>query len=67
MLETDTERGLDVFAIKHRQEQFVPNQLTARKGCSLWMRFLLQFHNPLIDIPLAVGGVKLIAEREFGP
>jgi cation-transporting P-type ATPase F len=59
LLETNLETGLDLFEVKHRQEQFGPNQLTPRKGQSPWMRFLLQFHNPLIYILLAAGGVKL--------
>ena len=59
LLETNSELGLDRFAVNHRQEQFGPNQLTPRKGRSPWMRFLLQFHNPLIYILLAAGGIKL--------
>ena len=34
VLETDLDRGLDLFDIKHRQERFGPNVLTARKGKS---------------------------------
>jgi len=59
LLETNLETGLDLFEVKHRQERFGPNRLTPRKGQSAWMRFLLQFHNPLIYILLAAGGVKL--------
>ncbi len=50
LLETNLDTGLDRFAVKHRHEQFGRNQLTARKGQSWWLRFLLQFHNPLILI-----------------
>ena len=56
LLETNIETGLDLFEVQHRQEQFGSNQLTARPGRSPWMRFLLQFHNPLIYILLAAGG-----------
>ncbi len=59
LLETDTDKGLDLFAVKHRLEHFGANQLTPRKGRSPWMRFLLQFHNPLIYILLAAGLIKL--------
>ena len=59
LLETNLETGLDLFAVKHRREQFGLNQLTARKGQSAWMSLLLQFHNPLIYILLAAGGIKL--------
>ena len=42
--------------VRRRQEQFGPNQLTLRKGRSEWLRFLLQFHQPLIYILLAARG-----------
>ncbi|MCU0452824.1 MAG: cation-transporting P-type ATPase [Bacteroidetes bacterium] len=60
LLETNSEFGLDRFALNHRQAQFGPNQLTPRKGRSRWVRFLLQFHNPLIYILLAAGVIKLV-------
>lgn len=53
LLDTHAERGLDLFAIKHRQEHFGPNVITPAKGKSAWQRFFLQFHNPLIYILLA--------------
>jgi cation-transporting P-type ATPase F len=59
LLETNLDRGLDQFELKHRRERFGPNQLTPRPGRSPWMRFLLQFHNPLIYILLAAGLIKL--------
>ena len=52
LLETDVEQGLDLFDVRHRQERFGPNILTARKGKSPLLRFLLQFNNPLIYILL---------------
>jgi cation-transporting ATPase F len=48
LLETDPESGLDIFEVKHRQEHFGPNTLTPQRGKGPLMRFLLQFHNPLI-------------------
>ena len=59
LLETDPQKGLDIFAVKHRQGHFGPNQLTPRKGRSPLIRFLLQFHNPLIYILLVAGFIKL--------
>jgi cation-transporting ATPase F len=53
VLETNLDRGLDLFDIKHRQQRFGPNVLTPRKGKSALLRFLLQFNNPLIYILLA--------------
>ncbi|MCG3149804.1 MAG: putative cation-transporting ATPase F [Verrucomicrobiae bacterium] len=60
LLETDPDKGLDLFAIKHRQEHFGPNELTRRKARSEWMRFLLQFHNPLVYILLAATVIKFL-------
>ena len=59
LLETDAQKGLDLFAVQHRQDHFGPNRLTPQKGRGPWLRFLLQFHNPLIYILLAAGGIKL--------
>jgi Ca2+-transporting ATPase len=59
LLETNNESGLDRFTLNHRRADFGPNQLTPRKGRSPWMRFLHQFHNPLIYILLAAGAIKL--------
>jgi cation-transporting P-type ATPase F len=50
LLESDPQRGLDTFAVRHRQEHFGPNMLTPRKGKSPLVKFLLQFKNPLIFI-----------------
>jgi Ca2+-transporting ATPase len=41
LLETNSESGLDRFALNHRQTEFGPNQLTPRKGRRPWMRLLL--------------------------
>jgi len=60
LLETNIETGLNRFALNHRQKEFGLNQLTPRKGRSPWMRFLIQFHNPLIYILLAAGVIKLV-------
>ncbi len=55
LLESDRERGLDRFAVEHRLEAFGPNAITAKKGQSPLVRFLLQFHQPLIYILIASG------------
>jgi len=52
LLETHPQTGLDIFAVKHRQEELGRNVLTPRRGKSPLMRFLLQFNNPLIYILL---------------
>ncbi len=67
-LETDPEKGLSAFAVKHRQESFGPNQVTAKKQQSALVRLLLQFHNPLIYILLVSALVTALLEEwvEFG-
>ena len=60
LLDANAERGLDPDEVVRRRERFGLNQLTPKKGRSEWMRFLLQFHNPLIYILLAAGGTKLL-------
>jgi Ca2+-transporting ATPase len=60
LLDSDPQSGLDLFEIKHRQERFGANVLTPKRGKSPLLRFLLQFHNPLIYILLAASLVTLI-------
>ncbi len=59
LLETDADKGLDLFEVKHRQERCGPNLLTTRSGPGRLKRFLLQFHQPLIYILLAAGVITL--------
>lgn len=60
LLESDLNGGLDRFAVSHRQESFGPNAITARKGKGPLLRFLLQFHQPLIYILLASGVITAL-------
>ncbi len=60
LLNTDLERGLDIFEVKHRQQRFGPNVLTPKKGKSPLVRFLLQFKNPLVIILLIASVVTLV-------
>lgn len=55
LLEGNREQGLDRFAVEHRLETFGPNAITAQKGQGPLIRFLLQFHQPLIYILIASG------------
>jgi len=50
LLDSNIERGLDLFEVKHRQERFGLNALTPKKWKSPLMRFLMQFNNPLVII-----------------
>ena len=53
LLESDPASGLAEAEGEARLKRFGPNQMTAQKRLSEWMRFLLQFHQPLIYILLA--------------
>ena len=60
LLDTNAQQGLDTFEVKHRQERFGPNALTARKATSPLVRFLLQFKNPLVIILLVASGITAV-------
>src|SRR5665647_956545 len=55
LLEGNREQGLDRFAVEHRIETFGPNAITGQKGQGPLIRFLLQFHQPLIYILIGSG------------
>ncbi|MBW1750346.1 MAG: HAD-IC family P-type ATPase, partial [Deltaproteobacteria bacterium] len=55
LLESNHEKGLDPEEARLRLDQFGANALTAKQGQSSFMRFLLQFHQPLIYILIAAG------------
>lgn len=63
LLGTDADRGLDSFEINRRQEHFGPNELSPRKGHGPLVRFLLQFHQPLIYILLAATLVTVFLQE----
>ncbi|MDD4860915.1 MAG: cation-transporting P-type ATPase [Smithellaceae bacterium] len=63
LLETDPNKGLDLLEISHRKERFGVNVLTAKKSKGPLMRFLLQFHQPLIYILLAAGTVTALFQE----
>ncbi|MBL9127326.1 MAG: cation-transporting P-type ATPase, partial [Verrucomicrobiales bacterium] len=60
LLDTDASRGLDRFEVRRRFERFGPNRLSPRPPKSPWLRFLLQFHHPLVYILLGAALLKLI-------
>jgi cation-transporting P-type ATPase F len=57
------ERGLDPAEVTRRQEQYGPNVVTAQRGHGPLVRFLLQFHQPLIYVLLAATLVTLLLEE----
>ncbi len=63
LLESDLEQGLDIFEVEHRHKLFGPNVITAKKGKGPLIRFLLQFHQPLIYILMAAGIVTAFLQE----
>ena len=64
VLGVDPERGLDIIKVRERQEDFGRNVLSPRKEKPAILRFLLQFHQPLVYI-LLVCGIALVWMNEI--
>jgi magnesium-transporting ATPase (P-type) len=60
LLSTHPQKGLSMFEAKHRLERFGPNMVTAKKQKGPLIRFLLQFHQPLVYILLAAAAITLL-------
>lgn len=60
ILGTDSNKGLDRFEIQKRQEHFGPNILKTKKRKSALVRFLSQFHQPLIYILICAAVVTAL-------
>lgn len=60
LLGTDAEKGLDILELQSRQTRFGPNLIPAARGHSPWVRFLLQFHTPLVYILLAAAAITAV-------
>ena len=59
-LGTDAQRGLDLAEVASRLSKFGPNRIPMGKGPGSLIRFLLQFHAPLVYILLAAAGITAI-------
>ncbi|MDD5391369.1 MAG: HAD-IC family P-type ATPase, partial [Gallionellaceae bacterium] len=57
LLDSDLARGLSADEARRRRGSYGANLLTPKKGRPAWLRFLLQFHQPLIYILLASGAL----------
>ncbi|MGB3650946.1 MAG: cation-transporting P-type ATPase [Rivularia sp. (in: cyanobacteria)] len=55
---SNLERGLTADEVAIRYETYGPNELPVKPGKPAWLRFLLQFHQPLLYILLVAGAVK---------
>jgi cation-transporting P-type ATPase F len=62
-LKSNLETGLASTEVDRRQTQFGPNELVGKPGKSAWMRFLLQFNQPLLYILLAAGVVTAFLQE----
>ena len=63
LLDGDQGKGLDMFEVKHRLEQYGPNTISSKKGQGSLQRFLLQFHQPLIYILIASGIITALLQE----
>jgi Ca2+-transporting ATPase len=63
LLEANPEKGLDLFEVEHRLAEFGPNTITTRKEKGPLLRFLLQFHQPLIYILIASGAITAVLQE----
>ncbi|MFB2836509.1 HAD-IC family P-type ATPase [Floridanema evergladense] len=60
LLNTDLENGLSNEEAVRRKSEYGLNQLTAKKGKPAWLKFILQFNQPLLIILLSAGAIKAI-------
>ncbi|MGL4621431.1 MAG: cation-transporting P-type ATPase, partial [Chroococcidiopsis sp.] len=57
-LDTNPQRGLTAAEVDRRLNQYGENELKAKPGKPAWLRFLLQFNQPLLYILLIAGIIK---------
>ncbi|WP_052035159.1 cation-transporting P-type ATPase [Xenococcus sp. PCC 7305] len=57
---SNLEEGLSTEEVVLRYEKYGWNQLKFKPGKPAWLKFLLQFHQPLLYILLLAGGIKAI-------
>nr|WP_219891959.1 HAD-IC family P-type ATPase [Chamaesiphon polymorphus] len=59
-LASNPDRGLAVDEIAKRQREFGLNELIAKKGKPGWLKFILQFNQPLLIILVCAGAIKAL-------
>ena len=59
-LDSNLESGLTSNEAVQRQNRFGANELKSKPGKSPWLRFLLQFNQPLLYILLLAGAIKAL-------
>ncbi len=60
ILATDLEKGLDETEIPQRLREYGANELTAKEGKPIWLKFILQFNQPLLIILVCAGAIKAL-------
>lgn len=63
LLDTNLKTGLTIADADRRRAQFGANQLVGKPGKSAWLRFLLQFNQPLLYILLAAGTITAFLQE----
>ena len=59
--------GLDEDAVAERLRHYGPNSLPQAPRSGAWLRFALQFHNPLIYVLLGAGVITFWLETTSTP
>ena len=57
---SDADRGLSAVEVTHRYKQYGRNELQFKPSKPPWLKFLLQFNQPLLYILLLAGAIKAI-------
>jgi cation-transporting P-type ATPase F len=65
LLDSHSDKGLDLFEIKDRAERFGKNILSPKRGPSPLQRFLAQFNNPLLYILMLSSVITLVVKQEL--
>jgi Ca2+-transporting ATPase len=60
ILQTDLDKGLDIFAVEHRRKRFGANRLNTKRGPKPLARFFRQFHHRLIYVLMAAALVMAV-------
>lgn len=63
LLESDREQGLNAEQVEAKTARFGANELIAKQGKPWWLKFLLQFNQPLLLILLSAGVIKALLQE----
>ena len=63
LLQTDPDCGLDRFEVEARQQRFGPNAIPVRSGPGPLIRFLFQFHQPMLYILLTAAAITALLDE----